>query len=915
MAERIPDSIIDDILLGTKKYTGEPEENESYSLEKIDSIVSSILQDEKPLNEEKTVAKKKELSIAKPKKEKKTFSLDIEAIKSIGEEIPDDEAGEVEISANDDGQLGLLADGEPVAENEAAESDAQQREEREIIEEKTESVTGQLSIEKTRMFNEVKIRGEHNPNIPHNLGNKVARTTTDETKPLVTPAVQQEEKYRKHFMNKPVQSIEKTQEHRFVIENSPHPKTIETPGVVIKSDGALKTDTNGFSPLPTLVSAEYQYEQEKTVVLDLDKKKDEVSDNQMVLEGFLEAEKVNVQPAEEAEAELRESRKGVVDDFVKNKIFGQEEETADDVQFQRQSVSVAREFFGPKDKGPIENIYLSEKRLLTVKTVFLSIICAVMAVLSAIAGAENGNFELYGNNEIIYIGVQLVLLITASCFCFKSFVNFFKSLKNKSVDMDTVVVIGAFVGIVQCLVGMGYTDSVESTASLFTAAAVVPMLLKTIGELIKNINDYENFLVLSDEKNQFYAVQNVEDEEVSNEIARGLMFGDPDIKYSAKIKFPARFVEISKSTQVTGKLLKVALPMVIFVGAVIGLVVGITTKNVFEGITTLTATVLMGIPVAAGLISSVNLRESNKKLNKEGGFINGYAAVEDVINSNGVVVDACDAFLSGGCNVEGIKLYHKMRIDEAILYTASVIIQSGGVLSDVFNNVIIGKQRLLHQVESLSYEERLGCSCWINNHRVLVGNRDLLVHHNVETPDEELEKSLKAQGKNVIFLAIEGKIAAMFVVVYKANEETAKYLRQIEKDGVTIFFRTSDANITEDFIEKEFGLPSKVVKIINSVAGDMFVNVKNQELSRADAKVIHNGETKTMLSSMHTAFVIGNFINTSYIIQLIAAVFGVAIVSVLALLSGLAQISVWQIIMYQTFWSLLIGILPRLRKN
>ena len=41
-------------------------------------------------------------------------------------------------------------------------------------------------------------------------------------------------------------------------------------------------------------------------------------------------------------------------------------------------------------------------------------------------------------------------------------------------------------------------------------------------------------------------------------------------------------------------------------------------------------------------------------------------------------------------------------------------------------------------------------------------------------------KSLLRNGRNVIYLAIEGKISAMFVVVYKANEETAKYMRELE---------------------------------------------------------------------------------------------------------------------------------------
>ena len=822
---------------------------------------------------------------------------------------------DVSVHIEESGQIGFSADGTKIGSEEVFE-------EKEEPKEEIKSVSGQISIEKTRMFNEVKIRGEYNPNISHNLGNKVVRTTTGEGDPLSTP-VMKEEKYRKHFMNRPVQNIEKTQEHRKLIESLPE-KTIETPGIVIKKNGGLKANTDGIEPLPVIVPAEYELEQEKNnPVIDKEEKQDVYSDNQIMLDGFgVDDEPVMQQSEEEAEAELRETRKTIVDNFMNGGlIFKQDVEDGDASattpkrRFERRKVSVAREYYGPKDTNAVYRVFEAVKKSLIAKLSGLSIICLIMSLLAAVAGAENGNFEIYGNNEYVYVAIQLVLLLVACGVCYHSFVDAIKGLKNKIFDMNTVILASAVAGVLQCLVGFGFTDSVESSARLLAGAAVLPMILKTVGELIRCKGDIANFEIVSDEENEFYCVQNIGDEDTANEIARGLMLGNPDIKYSAKIGFPARFVELSRSAEVTGPLLKIAVPAVSGVALVIGIIFGIISTNVFVGVSAFAGAVLMGLPLAASLCAISNLYTENKRLNEEGSLINGYSAVEDAVNSNGIMVDACDAFVSGGCNIEGIKLYHKMRIDEAILYTASVIIESGGVLSDIFNGVIIGKQQLLFPVESLAYEEKLGCSCWIHNHRVLVGNRELLVHHNVETPDEELENKFKQNGRNVIYLAIEGKIAAMFVVVYKANEETARYMQELEKDGLTIFFRTSDANITEEFIEAEFGLPSNVVKIINPIAGEMFAKVKNNEIDRADAMIMHDGSAKTMFSALHSAFSINSYINTSRIIQFVSSFLGVAIVTLLASLSGLAQIGVWQIILYQGIWAAVLSVLPILRKK
>lgn len=908
MAERIPDSLIDEILASAKNYMVEETETE-YSADKIDALISDITKAEtqEPVATEKTVI------VPNFKKEKREFSLNISEVSFAEEEQSEEvteKTGDVGVLVADDGQIGLMSDGVEIS----SETDAEDIEETEEKEE-LKSVSGQISIEKTRMFNEVDIRGAYNPNISHNLGNKVARTTTGEAQPLSSSAIG-EEKYRKHFMNKPQQNLEKTQEHRDLLASLPQ-KTIETPGVVVKKNKQAPTNTDGIEPMPTIVPAEYELEQEKTRFISTEVEEN-VSDNQIMLEGFgNDNEPVNIQTEEQAEEELRIKRQDKVKEFMSDGVLFQqevEEPSTPKKRFDRQKRTLACEYYGPKEKVHVEEELLKEKSSLTIKTVVLSIICFIMAILAGVAGTENGNFEIYGNNEFVYVGVQLLLLLVACGLHFRSFTNTVKNLKNKTVDMDTVISVSALAGVLQCVFGFAFTDSVESVACLMSGAVLIPMIMKTVGELIRCKNDIQNFYIVSDEEFECFSVQNIPDEDTANEIARGLMLGDPDIKYSAKINFPARFVELSRSAEVTGPLFKIAVPVICIVALVIGFIYGVVSKNVFAGVSALTGIILMGLPVAASLISAVNLSVANKKLNAEGTAINGYSAVEDAVNSNGVMIDACDAFVSGGCNIEGMKLYHKMRIDEAILYTASVVIASGGVLADVFEGVIIGKKELLFPVESLSYEEKLGCSCWIHNHRVLVGNRELLVHHNVETPDKELEDKYRAMGKNVVYLAIEGKISAMFVVVYKANEETARYMRELEKDGLTIFFRTSDANITESFLEQEFGLPSNVVKIINPVAGEMFTKVKNAEIDRADAKIIHDGKVQTMLSALHSAFAISSYVTVSRTVQLVASFIGVVIVSLLAFLSGLAQIGVWQIIIYQAVWAIVLSVLPKFRK-
>lgn len=819
----------------------------------------------------------------------------------------------VSVSESEDGQMELQVDGEEISSPDKFVNEDE--DETEKVKNEVSSFSGQISIEKTRMFNEVKIHGEYNPNISHNLGNKVIRTTKGEGEAVSTP-VMGEEKYRKHFMNKPIQNLEKTQEHRALLSGRPE-KTRETPGIIVKKNKNASADTDGFEPIPKIVPAESELSNE------IYSHSDEISDGQIKLPGFGEIEEIEKTTEEEAEAKLLETRKEVVKDFVDNVIFKQESDEDDEDEenraetprrkhYDRKTNHVKREFFGPKDADAVEDEYYNEKKKLTAKTVVLSAICVVMAIISAVAGFGRGDFGAFGGDSNIYVAFELLLLAVCCVINFNSFKETIKSKFKPSLDL--AVVISAFAGLLQIILAFVFKDSVETSVHLFSAAAVIPMIFKAVGELILCRNDIENFYIVSDEEHECYTVENIEDEESAAEIARGLMLGEPEIKYSSKTLFPARFVELSREADITPSILKISLLGVTAISLIIGIITLVIQKDVFVGITAFTGALLMGIPSSAGIIAAASLANANKKLRDDNTVINGYSAVENAVNSNGIIIDSADAFKNGGCNIEGIKLYHKMRIDEAILYTASVVIESGGVLSEIFGGVIEGKRELLLPVETLAYEEKLGCSCWIHNHRVLVGNKELLKHHNVEVPDDGLEEKFRSAGKNTLYLAIEGKIAAMFIVVYKADEMTAHYIRMLEKDGVSILFRTSDANITESFLEDEFGLPKNVVKIINPVAGEMFTKIKNEEKEKSDALLIHDGRTLTMLKALHSAFGITQFVNASKTVQITASVIGVILVAVLSFMSAVSQISVWQIILYQVIWGIVLYLLPAIKK-
>jgi hypothetical protein len=826
---------------------------------------------------------------------------------------------------------------------------------------KAVDVPGQISIEKTRIFNEVDSRATHDDSIEHQIGtnNRIIRTGELPN----TNRGMETDPYRERFLNKPQLNIEKTQEHRDLLKNLPE-KTIERHGVVVKKSELEKTDADGLSPIPILVDAAEEYDAQQRLESETQegalKNNAFEDDNQIILEGFAEEEERNIVDEAEEEERLRKIRKdkaskfklfpNLIDDEdygepsetdnegetadennktkpvkLESEPAGDEEETQDaeaqsaeaqdaaEKAPETESVRVAREFFGPKDAKAVYEIYLKQSKTQKLKITVSAVAFAVL-LISAVATSFFSSFALFGESSYVYSAVNLFLLLIVGAFNYDAFPQAIEKAKKKTAGSASAVCLALAAGVFQVLLSFFYSDLVLSGTHIYAAVTMFIVLMINIGDAIKIKNDMGNFILLNRNQGEFYAAKEVEDENAAFEIGRGLMIREPDIRYNCKVDFPYKFVEMTMLSDPTAEIYRRVLPIALIAAAAVGIISSFVNMSLFVGVTSMTGVLLTAIPSAIGLALYRLLSRVNNELNEDGGLISGYEAVKNALEANAVALDASQLFDQGSANIYGIKLFNSMRIDEAILYTAAVVIQSDGALSDVFDSIILSNREMLPEVDSLAYEEKLGCSGWIYNYRVLVGNRDLLLKHNVDVQSKEEEARFTASGKQLLYLAVEGKVAAMFVVGYTADGEVARYMRSLERAGVNILVRTTDANITEEMVEQYFGLPRNFIKVISPVAGVMLKDLFEKEAEKEPCRIVHNGKVKSFLYSFASALSLSEKSKISMLLQYIGLGMGILFMALLSFLSGNSQAGVLQIIIFETLWSLAVIFLPQLKR-
>ncbi len=749
-------------------------------------------------------------------------------------------------------------------------------------------------------------RPAHNENIEHHIKTQAVERSDSVAEPQVYGNFVSE-KYRDRFFNKPMQNLQKTAEHAIV---PPEEQKYERSGFVKKKSNF--ESTNEFSPVPNLVpdhKMDGRTASGKTIVFD-DKKHTrtiglrslavtdgdahdielpvEEDDAQLSFEGFHNDE-VNIVDEKEVEAELVRKRRQKVSSFT---ITGE-------VNVPRQEQTVKRygtdEYRTADDKFKVAYYLKKKKNTALAGTVVCGVCMAALIILSLIARGFVEGGRIFAVLSIMLTVLPLIVNIGTVSEGIKSIIKF----KFNRFSGCFIAIVST---VIQSVVLLLSEAPFENGISLFGGAAVFALGLNMAGEYYEFKRISRNFAHLVS-KDEIYAISPIEKSEVAFEIGRGLLLDEPEVLSSQRTLFPGRFIELSRmnypSDEISGKLI----PAGLIASLIAGVITLLISKDIRNAVTAFSGCVCLSIPYFACLADSIAISKVSKKLRKKGAMLAGWQAFAECENANALAIDSADVFDKDGGNVFGIHPFYDIGIDEAIIYTASLLIASGGPLGNLFKRVIVGEVSLLPPVDTLAYEDKLGLSAWIFNRRILVGSKELLRNHNVEIPDIALVERHLFEGRYPLYLAIDGKAAAAFIISYDVDESNAKLLKTIESNSISLLVRSDDANITDEMVARKLLLPQSGVKVLSAVSGDLYKSYVKETTSAADSLLVHDGSTHSFLSAIKSALSLGTFKQVLNVFQTCAMGIGIALCAVLAFVSGLEHLNCLQIIITQAIFT------------
>ncbi len=670
----------------------------------------------------------------------------------------------------------------------------------------------------------------------------------------------------------------------------------KTRPVIFSSDSKVD-ESSDLQEIPTIVSKDH------IDSFDNSESYQEETGVQLSFEGFDDVIE-SVPSIDEAEAEklLIEQRRDKVNKF---RLFGPDET---DMELGDKNYA-EKDYKNEQDSRDILNNLLSKKYNIQLQIIITTIIGIPLLLMTIFKDSSFMPNLLAANS--VYFAVSTALTIVTIITNYNVILHGFNLKKGINSDFPVTILSGFILAqsIAYLVNGNVWLDNGVLLSSALSFAMIMSQLGKR--QLMVRIIDNFYFIVNSEEKFTVENIANTVDAEI---ISRGHIDSEnPIIKTSVKTDFPTNFMEISCKNEPADKLAKYLSPITTLLS--IGLFVAVGLMDNFNtGFNMALCALTIASPVATLFFTNNLLSDISASLDKYSSRVCGYEGAVMATDANAMVMEAVDLFGKQSCDLLGIKVFNKTKVDDAIIYAAAVIIQTKSPLAHVFDDVIIGKQDILPKVENITYEDKMGTSAWVYGHKVLVGNRELLIHHGVNVPKESFEQKFTRKNRKALYLAVDNKIKAMFVVSYSADPDMKRELKKLEKSGITIIVRSCDPYINEESLTHLFELPKGYIRVMNYTAARVYKKYSDLDVDKSPAYIVHNGTAKSFVSAMRAS---GLIISSRKLIDFLVAfgsIFGFITVALFAVLQGYSQITCMAIIGYQVIWNLFVMMITKIRR-
>jgi Cu2+-exporting ATPase len=216
-------------------------------------------------------------------------------------------------------------------------------------------------------------------------------------------------------------------------------------------------------------------------------------------------------------------------------------------------------------------------------------------------------------------------------------------------------------------------------------------------------------------------------------------------------------------------------------------------------------------PHALGLAIPLVVALSTSITAKNGILIRDRRAFETIRNIDSIVFDKTGTLTEGKFGVSDIVSF--IPENELLQLAASVELNSEHIIATAIVKHAQEKGIEITETEEFEAIPGKGAKGTVNGKTVYVGSPNLMNELKIDIGDKKIN-DLQEQGKTVVFVVVNGKLAGAFALADKIRKESHEAVRELKELGVKVYMLTGDAEEVAEWVSKELGITDYFAQVL-----------------------------------------------------------------------------------------------------
>ena len=220
---------------------------------------------------------------------------------------------------------------------------------------------------------------------------------------------------------------------------------------------------------------------------------------------------------------------------------------------------------------------------------------------------------------------------------------------------------------------------------------------------------------------------------------------------------------------------------------------------------------VIACPHALGLAVPLVVALSTSITAKNGILIRDRKAFEQSKDLTAVIFDKTGTLTEGKFGVTDVVSY--IDENELLRLTGAVEKNSEHIIAKAI--VEYGKEKGINfpEVETYKTIPGKGAFAVVEGKEIYVGSPKLMEELKINTEDEKI-KQLQKEGKTVIFVVIDGKLAGVFALADKIKPESYEAVKKLKEMGIKVFMLTGDAEEVAKAVSRQIGIDEYFAQVL-----------------------------------------------------------------------------------------------------